>query len=194
MKAMATPYRAPKPLTAIIPPDRRRLRAAALVAVGVVSGALLLRGGQLVLEALPKKPKPLTAQVALPQGTLEGPDGPLTFPGGAPLSIVHVWLQGCADCMPAFEAARALEEGGGLQLGARVVNVAYGKADPSWAARYGVRQNLVYDHGGKAVVQPLGISSFTTLVMDAEGHVLHRDRPDKPGYAERLRAAVAARR
>ena len=123
---------------------------------------------------------------------LSGPDGPVAFPSASRPTILNVWLQACADCMPAFEAARALEEKGGLGLDAEVVNVAYGEAEPSWAARYGVRQNLVYDRGGASVVKPLGISSFTTLVLDRHGEVVHTDRPDRAGYAERVGAAVAS--
>ena len=37
---------------------------------------------------------------------------------------------------------------------------------------------------------PLGISSFTTLVVDESGAVIHRDRPDRPGYVARIRAVL----
>jgi hypothetical protein len=39
-------------------------------------------------------------------------------------------------------------------------------------------------------VQPLGISSFTTLVVNRRGKVVLRDRADSPGYAERVRTAA----
>jgi hypothetical protein len=48
----------------------------------------------------------------------------------------------------------------------------------------------VFDHGGTHVVKPLGITSFTTLVFDEEGKLIARDRPDRPGYAERMGALV----
>jgi hypothetical protein len=79
---------------------------------------------------------------------------------------------------------------GGSSFDAPVINVAYGEADVTWAQGYGVSKNLVFDPGGAAVVRPLGIGSFTTLVVDPDGAILHRDRPDRPGYAERMRNAV----
>ena len=91
--------------------------------------------------------------------------------------------------LPAFEAMRALSQHGGL--GVPEVNVAYGSAEPAWAERYGVGKNLVVDPG-ENVVSPLGISSFTTMVLDADDHVRLVDRPDKPGYADRIRGAYQA--
>jgi hypothetical protein len=122
-----------------------------------------------------------------PRVTLAGPDGAITMPTGSSRIIVNVWLQGCQDCMPAFEAMRSIKEHGGLGIRARVINVAYGEADPAWAARYGVRDNLVFDTSGASVVKPLGISTFTTFVVDRDGVIVHKDRPDQVGYADRLR-------
>ena len=107
-------------------------------------------------------------------------------------SIVHVWLQGCSDCMPAFNAMAQIYSDGSLNVGAPIVNVAYGEADETWAGRYGVATNLVFDPGGANVVKPLGIGTFTTLVIDPDGTVLLRDRPDRPGYVARVRAALEA--
>lgn len=193
---MEGPYRATKPLSDLIEPDRRRLRLVLGVLAGMITGAALLAGVQRVqARAAARAPAPASSEAATRPGwirktTLTGPDGPVTFPASGRPTLVNVWLQGCADCMTAFEAARALEEKGGLGLDAQVVNVAYGEAEPTWAARYGVRQNLVYDRGGSDIVKPLGISSFTTLVVDARGVVVHTDRPDRPGYAERVARAV----
>ena len=78
---------------------------------------------------------------------------------------------------------------GSLEFGVPVINVAYGNASEEWAKSYGVDERLVYDPGS-ALVQPLGIGTFTTLVMDAEGNVIHRDYPRNPGYADRVRAAL----
>jgi hypothetical protein len=120
--------------------------------------------------------------------TLRGPGGKeVTLPQEGPV-VVNVWLQGCADCMPRFRASQQL----GLE--ARpwpqpVVNVAYGSADPSWAAEYGVAENLVIDKGSH-VVMPLGISTFTTLVIDAEGVVRHTDFADREGFLDRLEQAM----
>ena len=98
--------------------------------------------------------------------TLRGPGGELALPQDHPL-VVNVWLQGCADCMPRFRAAQHLALNG-EDWPKPVVNVAYGRADPAWAERYGVGEQLVFDPGS-ALVRPLGIGTFTTLVIDAHG-------------------------
>ena len=105
-------------------------------------------------------------------------------------SVVNVWLQGCSDCMPAFDAMAQLESEGGLNVEGPVINVAYGEADQAWARRYGVATNLVFDPAGAGVVKPLGIGTFTTLVVDPDGTIIHRDRPDRPGYVARVRSAM----
>jgi hypothetical protein len=101
-----------------------------------------------------------------------------------------VWLQGCSDCMPAFDAMAQLQSEGGLNVDGPIINVAYGEADQGWARRYGVANNLVFDPGGTSVVKPLGIGTFTTLVVEPDGSIVHRDRPDRPGYAARVRTAM----
>jgi hypothetical protein len=105
-------------------------------------------------------------------------------------SVVNVWLQGCSDCMPAFNAMAQLQSEGGLSVDGPIINVAYGEADPEWARRYGVANNLVFDPGGVSVVTPLGIGTFTTLVVEPDGTIVHRDRPDRPGYAARVQTAM----
>ncbi|HSO40028.1 MAG TPA: AgmX/PglI C-terminal domain-containing protein [Labilithrix sp.] len=193
-----TPYREGKPLAEIIAPDRRRAKTFALVASSMVAGAALWVVGGFVLEQLkadrdlrtaPTTPGYVAGRIA--PAVLKGPDHDVAMPPGT-LAIVHVWLQGCQDCMPAFEAMRRLEDEGGLGVSVPVYNIAYGEADPTWAMRYGVRTNLAYDVGGSSVVRPLGIATFTTLVVDKNGSVLLRDRPDRPGYRARVRAAVHA--
>lgn len=188
-------YRESKELTEIIPPDRRRLKAFALVVSSMVAGAALWVVGGFVVERL-RAPGPLP-RVSTPgylagrvgPTVLHGPDQDVALPPKS-LAVLHVWLQGCLDCMPAFEAMRRLEDEGGLGVDVPVYNIAYGEADPTWAARYGVRSNLVFDPGGASVVRPLGIGTFTTLVIDRSGTVLLRDRPDRPGYRARVRAAL----
>ncbi len=132
-------------------------------------------------------------------GTL-GRIGPVTLagPGGnrvrLPLdgpAIVHVWLQACPDCMPAFEAVKRMARDQ-VELPCPVVNVAYGSASPEWAAEYGVNESLVLDATGSAVVSPLGIGTFTTLVLDADGGVHAIEYPHQDGYLERIRAAARA--
>jgi hypothetical protein len=184
------PYREDKPIAEIIPPDRRRRNTILLVVASMTIGACALWAVQ---QLVPKDPPKIIVE---PSGgdfsgaTLEGPDGTLTIPPRGRRSVVHVWLQGCADCMPAFEAMKKIEAENGLGSDVNVVNVAYGTADPSWAAQYGVRKNLVFDRGGSKVVRPLGISSFTTVVFDENGKIVARDRPDHPGYVERIRALL----
>ncbi|MEW5853863.1 MAG: hypothetical protein AB2A00_34130, partial [Myxococcota bacterium] len=121
----------------------------------------------------------------------QGPGGPVTLPMSTP-AVIQVWLQGCQDCMPAFEASKALEARGGMDVGLPVVNVAYGSASTSWAQEFGLDQRLVFDPSGGALVRPLGIGTFTTLVIDEQGYVRLRDRPDNAGYAERVTGAARA--
>jgi thiol-disulfide isomerase/thioredoxin len=195
----SSPYRQDKPLADLIPPDRRRAKAAALVIASMIVGACLFALASWGLPLLgtttappPPPPVPIVTGTAhLGDAVLDGPDGRRSIAPGR-LAVVHVWLQGCADCMPAFEALRDLEARGGFELDVPEINISYGRSDPAWATRYGVRENLLWDVGGTAVVRPLGISTFTTLVVDATGLILARDRPDQPGYAERVRSILRA--
>ena len=195
VKPPVSPYRVDLPLDAIIPPDRRRAKALALVAVGMIAGGFLLRVGDDVVAMVKELRPSTTVWVAAPVSTASGPghvgpvrlSGPngvtVNFPHWHPL-VVNVWLQGCQDCMPAFEAYREIAHGTGFVFA--TVNVAYGDVDIAWARRYGVDTNLVVDPDGAAIVKPLGIDSFTTLVIDADGNVVHTDRPDRAGYAQRV--------
>lgn len=198
MEGPPTPYRDGKPLADIIPPDRRRAKLMALVVASMIAGVAVWQLaiyavdtiGSRGSESLPIAPAtPGYAAGRINPAVLHGPGGPVTMPPRA-RSVVHVWLQGCSDCMPAFEAMRELHESGGLGIDAPVINVSYGQADPVWAASYRVNDNLVYDIGGAAVIKPLGIGTFTSLVVDPDGVIVHRDRPDRPGYRERMRAAA----
>lgn len=190
------PYRVGQPLADIIPPDRRRVRAAALVVSSMVAGITLWVLGGWALETLTRNMHPPPTRPGLVGYVARRvAHSVLTRPGGPPLelpprsrSVVNVWLQGCADCMPAFEAMAQLQLHGGLGSDIPVVNVAYGEADETWATRYGVSTNLVFDGAGANVVRPLGIGTFTTLIVDPDGRIIHRDRPDRPGYAERVRS------
>ena len=192
-----TPYRDGKPLTDIIPPDRRALKTALLVVASMVTGVALWVTGGLVVDLLhdeaPARSTPplVPGYVAgrVPTTTLHGPGGDVALPPKT-RSVVNVWLQGCQDCMPAFEAMRGLEAAGGLGASVPIVNVSYGEAEQQWAERYGVRKNLVFDPSGAGVVRPLGIGTFTTLVVDTDGSIIHRDRPDRAGYRQRVRAAL----
>jgi hypothetical protein len=169
-----------------------------IVVVSMIAGALLLLLGQEIrsLYVLTRGPAPrptpmpaLAPVSTLAPATLEGPGGRFSLPtrGGA---VVHVWLQGCSDCMPAFDAMFALERTGGLDVAVPIVNVAYGEADLAWAQAHGVARNLVLDRTGSAIVRPMGITTFTTLVIDERGAVRHVDRPDRVGYAARVQRAV----
>jgi hypothetical protein len=123
--------------------------------------------------------------------TLPSPTGEaVTLRGPA---VVNVWLQGCADCMPAFEANKRLMQAGGYGSDVALYNVAYGRADASWAASYLVDRQLVFDDGA-AVVQPLGIGTFTTLVVDSSGGVSVIGSPVAADHMQRVQAALAAAR
>ncbi len=189
-----SPYRADKPLDQIIPPDRRREKTIAVVIVSMLAGIGLWQlGGAITTwmhdRAPPTPPPPAFITGRITPSVLAGPGGAQHVPLGE-MHVVHVWLQGCQDCMPAFEAMRELHDRGGLGVSVPELNVAYGEADLTWANRYGVGHNLLWDANGAAFVKPLGIGTFTTLVVDASGNVIHRDRPDRPGYRDRVRAAV----
>lgn len=191
-----SPYRAEKPLDQIIPPDRRREKTIALVIASMVAGIAVWTLGGWAIDALrachgesPPPPPPAFVSGRITSAVLAGPGGTTRVPLPQ-MHVVNVWLQGCADCMPAFEAMRDLQDRGGLGLHVPVLNVAYGEADQTWAHRYGVGGDLYFDATGTVFVKPLGIGSFTTLVVDAQGNVIHRDRPDRPGFRERILAAV----
>ncbi len=178
-----------------IAPDRRLLYASLLFLAGAIFGGLAWRYGAIVWarRAQVADVRPAATSLrgrAFPACTLEGPGGPVALPTGRPV-VVNVWLQGCADCMQAFEAARAIDARGGYR-DLDVVNVAYGSADPTWAKSYGVDSRLVFDEGGAKIVKPLGIGTFTTLVVDAKGIVRLVDRPDRAGHEERVRGAALA--
>jgi hypothetical protein len=193
-----TPYREGKALAEIIPPDRRREKTIALVGASMIAGVALWALGGWALEAFEARNEPTPILVGqtpgyvagrLPQSMLKGPGGVFALPQPV-RSVVHIWLQGCQDCMPAFNAMAQLQSEGGLNVSAPVVNVAYGEADLTWANRYGVGTNLVFDPGGASVVKPLGIGTFTTLVVEPDGTIIHRDRPDRSGFVQRVRSAV----
>lgn len=184
------PYRASE-LAVTIAPDRRAQVAVVLLGVGFGMGVLFHVGLVARREAKALEAAALVSSAA-PAGvvaaTLSGPGGTVAIPGKTG-AVVHVWLQGCADCMPAFEAHKRLAEAGELAFALPVVNVSYGEASPVWANGYHLDTSLVTDRG-PALVQPLGISSFTTLVVNRRGKVVLRDRADSPGYAERVRTAA----
>ena len=195
-----TPYRAGKALAEIIPPDRRRLKAALLIATSMVAGIAVWELGGIALELVRvERVMPNHTPVIDPYAIghigparLSGPGGTITLPPSR-RTVVNVWLQGCSDCMPAFAAMAMLDREGGLGADVPVINVAYGEADLAWAQRYGVASTLVFDPGGEKLVKPAGISTFTTLVVDPDGTIVHRDRPDSPGYAARVRTALGVR-
>lgn len=174
----------------------RGFRLVALIAAAVGVGAALSEGAELLwqretadirvtVQVLPPAPTPSTvptaAHITWPL-TLPGPAGTTVTLSGT--AIVNVWLQGCADCMAAFDAMKLLEARGGFD-GARVYNVAYGSADPAWAATYGVDKNLAFDEGSH-VVQPLGIGTFTTLVVDDTGMVRSQGSPVAAEFQARV--------
>lgn len=133
-----------------------------------------------------RAPQPVTrsGERALVPCRLAGPGGTISLPRSE-RTIVNVFLQRCGDCMPAFEAYKKL---GGVEDLGPVVNVAYGAADEAWLQSYGLGDNLVIDPGDK-LVRSLGITSFTTLVVDPDGTVLQRISPAATNYREALAAA-----
>ena len=102
--------------------------------------------------------------------------------------VINVWLQGCADCMPAFEAWRRVRASHALD-DVHVVNVAYGSATHEFAAKYGVNDHLTFDPDGSRIVRQQSIGSFTTLVLDAHDRVILRTRPDEADFVEHVHDA-----
>ena len=180
----------------------RGYRFLALIAAAVACGALstiavqrvqLARRDALVVVVDLVPPAATTAgtrhlrwPLSLPSPTGEQ----VTIAGPA---VVNVWLQGCADCMPAFQANKQLMQAGGYGSDVALYNVAYGRADASWAQSFLVDTHLVFDDGG-AVVQPLGIGTFTTLVVDAAGGVTVIGSPVAADHKQRVLTALAAAR
>jgi hypothetical protein len=120
----------------------------------------------------------------------QGPDGPKTLPLDRAF-IANVWLQGCADCMPSFEAWKRLYEGGEIPKRLPIVNVAYGEVEPAWAVKYGLRDTLLVDGDGQKLVRPQMISTFTTLVVTADRKIVWRGQPRDPAYLEGLKSALS---
>jgi hypothetical protein len=175
-------------------PWLRRHGTAVLVVLSVATGAVLQMAASRIPWSTPKAAAPGRVDAARILGpiTLQGPGGPVTLPMSTP-AVVNVWLEGCQDCMPAVEAYHALKTRGVLETaGFPVVNVAYGGARLEWAAGFGLDDRLVFDPSGGALVRPLGIGTFTTILVDPEGWIRFKDRPDNNGYADRLAGAARA--
>src|SRR5262245_49922777 len=157
-EAVTAPYREERPLRDLIPPDRRRLRAAIVVLLSMAAGGVLFYAVESAAPLFHREPvlaaSPAPARAAkLGPARLHGPRTTQAIPADTAV-VLNVWLEGCADCMPAFDAMNALEKAGGLAVGVPVVNVAYGEADTQWAESHGVGRNLVFDPAGAAVVRP----------------------------------------
>ncbi|MEW5854093.1 MAG: hypothetical protein AB2A00_35285, partial [Myxococcota bacterium] len=119
---------------------------------------------------------------------LQGPTGQVSIGGGP--AVIHIWLQACGDCMPQFNAMKSLRESGRARWSASQYNVAYGRADPSWAASYGVDENLAFDPRDN-FIGPLGIGTFTTLVFNSTGRLVGRYYPTSSDYAAQVASALA---
>lgn len=118
--------------------------------------------------------------------TVQGPDGAVQFPPNE-VTVVNVFLQACADCMPSFNVYR---DCGGFEDEAPVVNLAYNYGSKDWLKDYNMDTNLVLDKGGRFVVNPQGIRKFTTLVVDRDGKIHLRIQPTERDYAEKVRAKI----
>src|SRR5687768_899505 len=90
-----------------------------------------------------------------PRGELAGPSTTWPVPLRGPL-VAHVWLEGCRDCMPAFEAWKRIKEMGSIDDLSQI-HVAYGRASDEFVREYGVGHRLVYDTDGSAGVRPFNV-------------------------------------
>jgi hypothetical protein len=202
--AASSPYREGQKLgEQLIAPDRRRTRALLFVLIGAALSALT---AIIVIELSTRtnaiEPSnhsaaktrayvvPPPPNVKLAHVTLSGPGGAVEVPQKTAI-VLNAWVQNRPDCMEGFRAASALDAAGGLHLSVPIVNVALGKADLEWGRKWGVAQNLVVDPDGSAIFKPLGVETFTTYVIAPSGDVVYTDRPDAPGYAQRLERVVA---
>lgn len=164
-----------------------RIALAIGVLVAAFGAAVIKREGpveiEVVTSAVSPNVRPSTVSPTSISAAAHAPEGGLVGP-----VVAHVWLENCADCMSAFAAHARLQNEGALE-GIPQVNVAYGASTPAFRAQYRVDANLIEDGDGSKVVHRYGISSFTTLVIDAKGELLLRDRPDREGYVARVRDA-----
>ncbi|NUO51649.1 MAG: hypothetical protein HOV80_22565 [Polyangiaceae bacterium] len=159
-----------------------------LAGIGLVVIGIIDPGAPAVADVQPPA-QPGTAKLA--PHLFEGPDGPETLPlDGA--FIANVWLQGCQDCMPSFEAWKRLYEAGEIPKSLPIVNIAYGEVDPAWAERYALHDTLLVDSDGSKLVKPQAITTFTTLVVAADRKIVWRGLPRDPGYLDQLKSALAA--
>jgi hypothetical protein len=163
------------------------LGALAMVAAAALCGAYEAREYEALVREVEVSPAPPPAPAPRGLRAIDGKAVPFV-PSGR-VQLVNVWLEGCADCMPSFEAWRKLVAEERLPSGVPISNVAYMRASEDYVRRYRVSEGLVIDDGSN-VVRPLGISRFTTLVVAADGTICHRDDPAVDGYVERVRAAV----
>lgn len=188
------PYRAAELRPPKAPFPWRRVRTVAMMAAvgGILGTAVwlmtLTRCGP-VRERMCGVPGVRSTVANAPQRVLVGPDGADPMPLRGPV-VVNVWLQGCEDCRPAFDAARRLEAQG-VWARWNLRNVSFGAADPAWAQQNGVGRELRQDSAGSLFVRPFGISTFTTLVLDHEGREVWRGRPDQAGFVEGVDRALA---
>lgn len=182
--------------TGFVPATRIGLAVGVVVAV---VGGWLWTNAQKQMRATPvtvgidaaalPAPTPAPTPTALTPTTAKAAPVRAELPLKGPV-VVHVWLENCADCMSAFEAHARIHDARVLR-DIPQVNVAYGSSTPAFAEKYRVNENLVVDRDGSQVVQRFGISSFTTLVLDKHGQLVHRDRPDHEGYVQRIEEAWA---
>jgi hypothetical protein len=124
--------------------------------------------------------QPMPAPSTPPRPTLQGP------------AIVNVWLEGCSDCIPTFNAWLKLKNQGGVPADAKIINIAYGserETTRAFAARYHVDDNLGFDVDGSLIVQPTGIGTFTTFVIDNHGAITWRGRAVDDKFQESLASA-----
>lgn len=159
-----------------------------LVLVSVATGVWLDRQAQGPSRATadPAAPAPPGAPLGLGGPvTLRGPEATVTLPLSTP-AVVHVFTPSAVAAQP------QLVDLAGAGMEVPVVHVAVGGASLAWARAHGVAGNLVVDPAGTALARPLGVTSFTTLVLDERGAVRFSDRPDNPGFAERLAGALRA--
>lgn len=121
--------------------------------------------------------------------TLPGEHGTVTLPLPGQVFVMNVWLQNCPDCMPAFRAFRDMKSKKPLS-DIPHVNISYGsELNMKFAKEYGLDEKIAADIG-RHIVNPLGIHSFTSFLIDQQGRIRWKARPDQPDYRARLQGAL----
>ena len=134
------------------------LGALALVAAATLYGAWEQRRYEELVQQVEVRPAPAPAPPTSPAPRgLRAIDGKaVAFVPTGRVQLVNVWLEGCADCMPSFEAWKRHVAEERIPSGVPISNVAYVRASEDYARRYRVDEGLVVEEFERAKASWLG--------------------------------------